>query len=205
MASSHTVSQGECMRTIARRHGFSDAMAIWNHPNNEGLRNRRKSPHVLAPGDVVYIPDAKKKVVECATGKSHKFRVRLAKRDVHVVFVDADGQPLANSPYVLRVGNIERKGQTGADGAIHEKGFHPREERAELELTELGITRTLLIGHLNPHHEESGWRQRLANLGYEANESGLADFARDHDFPEDTEAEALRNALHEHSHSPSPR
>ncbi len=171
------------MHTIARRHGFSDAMVIWNHPNNKDLRSRRKSPHVLAPGDVVYIPDLKKKVAECATGKSHKFRLRFAKRDVHVVFVDADGEPIANSPYVLRVGDDERQGQTGADGAVHEKGFHPGETRAELELTDLGIQRTLLIGHLDPHHDESGWRQRLANLGYDGNEDGLAEFARDQESP----------------------
>ncbi|MFL5350206.1 MAG: hypothetical protein ACJ8AT_35980 [Hyalangium sp.] len=201
MANSHIVTQGECMQTIARRHGFADAMAIWNHPSNQELRNRRKSPNVLAPGDVVHIPDLKKKVAECATGKNHKFRLRFATRDVHVVFKDADGEPIANSPYVLRVGDDERQGQTGADGAVREKGFHPGETRAEIELTDLGIKRTLLIGHLDPHHDESGWRQRLANLGYDSNEEGLAEFARDQELPEGTDAEKIRDALYEQSKS----
>lgn len=201
MANSHIVSQGECMQTIARRHGFADAMAIWNHPKNQQLRERRKSPNVLAPGDVVYIPDLKQKVAQCATGANHKFRLKFATRGVHVVFKDADGEPIANSPYVLRVGDDERQGQTGADGAVNEEGFHPGETRAELELTDLGIKRTLLIGHLDPHHDETGWRQRLANLGYDSNEEGLAEFARDQEFQEGTDAEKIRDALYEQSKS----
>ena len=201
MANSHIVSQGECMATIARRHGFADLMAIWNHPKNQGLRDRRKSPNVLFPGDVVYIPDLKTKAAQCSTGRNHKFRLKFATRGVHVVFVDADGEPIAHSPYVLRVGDDERQGQTGADGAVNEKGFHPGETQAELELTDLGIKRMLLIGHLDPHHEESGWRQRLANLGYDPNEDGLADFARDQELPEGTDAEKIRDALYEQSKS----
>jgi hypothetical protein len=201
MANTHIVSQGECMNTIARQHGFPDASAIWNHPGNEELRRLRKSPHVLAPGDAVHIPERKVKTVECAAGASHKFKAKLPRRDVHVVFVDADGQPVAGSAYVLRVGGDERHGQTGADGAVHEKGFPPNIHEAVLELTDLGIVRTLLIGHLDPHHDDSGWRQRLTNLGYEGDESGLMEFARDRGLPEDAQAEQIRDSLQEHSKS----
>lgn len=201
MPSSHVVAQGECMETIAHRYGFSDAQSIWDHPQNADLRGKRASRHVLAPGDVVFIPDRAKKLVNCAVEQTNKFKVQLPKRDVHVVLIDADGKPISGSPYKLRVGGIEREGKTGSDGAICEKGFPPNVDRGDLELPELGIRRTLQIGHLDPHHSDSGWRQRLANLGYEPDEGGLSQFARDQGLPDGTEAAAMRDALQKHSKS----
>jgi hypothetical protein len=201
MSKSHVVAQGECMQTIARRHGFSDVKSIWEHPENEELRSRRTSRHVLAPGDVVFIPDPKKKVADCPAERTNRFRVKLPTRDVHVVLIDAAGQPVAGSPYVLHLGGEVRAGKTGGDGAVHEKGFPPDLDRAELELPELGIKRTLSVGHLDPHQSESGWRQRLANLGYASDESGLSHFAQDQGLPEGTSVEALRDELQKHSKS----
>jgi N-acetylmuramoyl-L-alanine amidase len=201
MAIFHILAQGECLQTIARRYGFFQAATIWDHPENADLRKARTSMHVLAPGDVIHVPDPEKRVVDCATGKSHVFRVHLPKRGVHVILIDADGQAIAGSPYVLKVGSVERKGRTGSDGAIDEKGFRPDVDRGELELTDLGITRTLLIGHLDPHHGDSGSRQRLANLGYGDDEEGLAEFASDQGLPEGMTREAMRDAVRQESKS----
>ena len=187
------------MQSIAARHGFADGDFIWNHPNNDELRKRRASPNVLAPGDVVFIPDRTMKVVQCATGMSQRFVVRLPKRAVHVVLRDGAGAAIANSPYVLRAGDVERKGRSDSDGVVHEAGLRPSIDRATLELTELGITRVLLIGHLDPHDQETGWRQRLANLGYDDDKDGLAQFRRDQALPEDADEATVQNALYRQS------
>lgn len=201
MGTWHKVVQGECMQSIAARYGFSTADMIWLDSKNDDLRKRRSSKYVLAPGDMVYIPAPRKKVMPCATGKAHRFKVRLPRRNVHVVLTDGSGQPIANSSYLLQVGSERRSGKTDSNGAVHEKGFPPHIDRGELRLPELGIKRTLLIGHLDPHHEDSGWRQRLINLGYRGDEDGLAQFASDQQLARDTDAETIRNALHKCSRS----
>jgi hypothetical protein len=118
---------------------------------------------------------------------------------VNVVLRDGAGAPIANSPYVLRAGDTVRKGRSDAGGVVHEAGLRPSIDRATLELTELGNTRELLIGHLNPHDHESGWRQRLANLGYDDDEDGLAEFRRDQKLPEDAAEATVQNALYQQS------
>ena len=49
----HTVQQGESVESIAHAAGhFWDT--VWQHPDNAALRQLRRSPHVLLPGDVVF-------------------------------------------------------------------------------------------------------------------------------------------------------
>src|SRR5208283_1277281 len=107
------------------RYGFADANLIWSHPDNEALRNRRRSMHVLAPGDIVAIPDPRKKSVQRETDKVHQFTVRLPTRGVHLILVDANHQPITDSPYVLHVGSETRSGRTGGSGEIVQAGFDP--------------------------------------------------------------------------------
>ena len=59
MAVTHVVAQGEYLSLIAARFGFRDPRVIWNHPDNAALRERRKNPNVLFPGDVLTIPERK--------------------------------------------------------------------------------------------------------------------------------------------------
>lgn len=191
----HTVAQGECIRTIANRHGFADPEVIWRHDDNAELRKRRPSANVLAPGDQVAIPDREEKVVDCAAGRVHRFVVRRPTRDLRVVFIDALGAAVAGTPYVLVLGDEERRGTTGSDGAVDEKNLGLDVDVATLHLTDLGIRRVLRVGHLDPHHEDTGWRQRLENLGYPGDEEGLAAFAGDQALPEDADADAVREKL----------
>ena len=53
----HNVKQGEHLSLIAVMYGFADHQPIWNDPANAALRQRRKHPHILMPGDIVEIPD----------------------------------------------------------------------------------------------------------------------------------------------------
>ena len=53
----HTVQQGEHLPALAERYGFQTIDPIWNDPANAELKQLRKNPMVLMPGDEVTIPD----------------------------------------------------------------------------------------------------------------------------------------------------
>ena len=48
----HKVKQGECVSSIAAEHGVP-AKKVWNAADNEALREQRRTPDVLLPGDTV--------------------------------------------------------------------------------------------------------------------------------------------------------
>jgi len=49
----HTVAQGEHLSGIAAKYGFQKVATIWEHPDNAGLKSKRKNPHILLPGDKI--------------------------------------------------------------------------------------------------------------------------------------------------------
>jgi len=68
-----TVKQGDCISSIAQKHGlFWDK--VWNHPKNAKLQETRKDPNVLSPGDVVFVPDKEEKEESGATEQRHRFK-----------------------------------------------------------------------------------------------------------------------------------
>jgi hypothetical protein len=54
MTITYVVQAGDWLAKIAREHGTT-VLAIWNHPENAGHRDRRASPDILYPGDVLRI------------------------------------------------------------------------------------------------------------------------------------------------------
>ncbi|MCS6862369.1 MAG: LysM peptidoglycan-binding domain-containing protein, partial [Abditibacteriales bacterium] len=52
----HTVQPGECLATIAARYNFTNYRTIYEHPRNAQLRQNRKNPNMLVPGDRVFVP-----------------------------------------------------------------------------------------------------------------------------------------------------
>ena len=70
-----TVAAGDCISSIAIAHGF-DWDTVWNHPKNAELKNRRRDPNVLRPGDVVFVPERELRHEQGATQKRHIFRMK---------------------------------------------------------------------------------------------------------------------------------
>ena len=56
MPTQHTVVQGEDIGSLAADLGYH-MNTIWDDPANKSLRELRKTPFVLDPGDVVTLPD----------------------------------------------------------------------------------------------------------------------------------------------------
>ena len=53
----HKVAQGDCIESIAAKHGL-EPDTIWEHANNASLREKRNgNSFALFPGDVLFVPD----------------------------------------------------------------------------------------------------------------------------------------------------
>ncbi len=161
------VEQGESIDSIAVACGHLPD-TIWEAPQNEELRKTRDSPHVLLPGDRLFLPPINPKKVTISTGQRHEFVVkrRAAKLNLRI---EEWGQPRANEPYVLRVGNLQLQGTTTDDGWVN-ASIPTDAEKAELTVGrgERALTLLVALRHLDPADEISGAQGRLANLGYGA-------------------------------------
>jgi N-acetylmuramoyl-L-alanine amidase len=169
---SHIVRQGECLSTIARDHGFADWHTIYNHADNADLRKKRPNPHVLHPGDEVFIPDKQPKKVSCATGAKHVFVLKQPKRTVRLHLHDENRQPLASTPFELSFGDEKVKGTTDGEGKLEAK-VPINASTADLKVGNYHWP--LQIGDLNPIDDTpdegvSGIQARLRNLGYNIGE-----------------------------------
>ncbi|MFH1075402.1 MAG: hypothetical protein V1753_00935 [Pseudomonadota bacterium] len=51
----YIVKQGDCIESIAFKHGLFWE-TVWNHPNNQQLKQERKNPNILLAGDKVFVP-----------------------------------------------------------------------------------------------------------------------------------------------------
>lgn len=167
----HTVQPGDCIASIAHAYGFADAAAIFDHPDNADLKQKRKDMHVLHPGDRVAVPERADKQRDCATGKQHKFKVKLPRVKLHLVLVGHDGQAMSGKQYKLVVGGRTIPGTTTGDGAVEaEIPADATDGTLFLKLRDDdetdGFPFPLQIGHLDPIEEISGVQARLENSGF---------------------------------------
>lgn len=169
MSKTHVVRQGESLGSIARQYGFS-AKALYEHPANRALREKRPSADVLFPGDEVTIPDRKSKTIKVATGSTTEIKLANRSDRLKLKLVDRNGKPLANREYRLTLGKETRVGKTNGDGLLEaELGAGQSDVQLEME----GVSRRIRVGHLNPMSQTpdngiSGVQARLRNLGYDA-------------------------------------
>jgi N-acetylmuramoyl-L-alanine amidase len=161
----HRIVQGECAVTLGAKYGF-DWHTIWDHPQNEKLRTKRRNPHVLMPGDTVYIPEVQGKTLGRPSDARHYFCLKSGKELLRVRLLDELGRPRAGLNYEMEVEGAWRKGVTSAQGEIRE-WLRPGVAEAKFYLGDEGEELPVRIGHLDPADELSGAQARLANLGYE--------------------------------------
>ncbi|WP_165373822.1 MULTISPECIES: peptidoglycan-binding protein [Sorangium] len=171
MPISHRVEEGEGTTSISEKYGFFDR-TVWSHPDNAGLRARRRDMNALLPGDELVIPDKRIKEVSCATGASHRFKRKGIPAKYRVRLVSC-GKPLADLPYELVIdGGLKITGRSDAQGVV--KSYVPagarrgvlRVDRSPRPLLVIGIS----FGRVGPIEEVSGVQNRLNNLGYDCGE-----------------------------------
>jgi len=180
MSKTHVVKEGEHLSGIAAQHGFGDFHTLLDHPQNAELKARR-DPHVLFPGDQVFIPDRAEKVEPGATTSTHTFAVTLSLLFLRLRLRDLDNKPIANASYELRVESPDAPDAqtTDGDGIIVPSPLGRLVKNGELKVThtlppadakepprEETLKFDLKIGALNPETMLSGQQARLNNLGY---------------------------------------
>lgn len=186
----YIVQDGDCISSIADRFGFFPG-TIWRHPENAGLREVRGNPDVLAPGDVLHVPEVRTKQADCATDLRHRFRRRGVPARLRLRVV-VDDEVVADEPYELTIdGGAAVRGRTDADGRI-DVPIPPQARAASLTVGEGddALEFRLRLGHLDPVDSERGLRSRLENCGYPGDLAGaLRRFQHDHQLPETGEAD----------------
>ena len=183
-AKRHTVKQGEHLSHIAALYGFSDYKAIWDYGENAELRKTRKDPHILAAGDVVAIPDPRKKTVTKQAGAAYRFKLATVVLQLQIKLRDRWDHAIGDAPCWFRIDDTDDQGNPKPPVAVYKltekDGLfkHPVTRTAvegELEVQAgAGPEATarqkekfdLVVGGLDPVSTDSGLRARLNNLGY---------------------------------------
>jgi len=163
MPTKHVVKQGECISRIAFEYGLFPE-TVWNHPDNSQLKELRKNPYVLMPGDIVVIPDKRLKEVSKPTGQRHRFRRKGVPEKLVMKFTRGD-ELRANEKYVLEIDGKRTEGSTGGGGVV-ELDILPNAKIGKITFVEDGDEYELGLGHLDPVTELSGVQGRLRNLGF---------------------------------------
>jgi hypothetical protein len=169
----YEVESGDSMPSIAKQTGFFWE-TLWNHDKNADLKEKRKNPNVLLAGDQVFIPELEPKTFSKAADAQHKFRRKGVPVKLVLKLLKSDGEPRANEAYVLTVNNKDLKGNTDGDGVL--KQYIPNDAREGiLKLDDGKECFPVRIGALDPVDTVTGLQQRLANLGYDCEETGQLD------------------------------
>jgi hypothetical protein len=162
---SYVVRQGECIESIAYEHGLF-WQTVWDHPGNKELRRVRGNPNALLPGDRVEIPAKRERKFEADTGAHHRLRRRGVPSRLRMQLRSL-GEPRADLAYAVIVDGVRHEGATDSDGWL-EITISPAAKEAKLEIPDDGETYPIRLRHLDPIEEPSGFKARLANLGYAA-------------------------------------
>jgi len=168
MPNEHEVRQGECISSIADKYGFFPD-AIWNDSANAELKEKRKDPNVLYPGDVVVIPDKRLKEETGATETRHRFRKKNTPAVLRIQLLDADDNPRAGVNYTLDIDGDLISGTTDGEGKLEHS--IPSGARTGNLIPENEDAIPLELGALDPIDTIAGVKERLLNLGYDCGES----------------------------------
>lgn len=200
----YTIKQGESVESIAHAAGFF-WKTVWDAPENAELRRLRKSPHVVHPGDIVFVPAPEARSESLRTGCRHVIRRVGVPSKLTIRFL-VNGQPRANAAYTFVIDGQKRTGTTDGDGWLREsvdpvarraevrfaimRPSHTTDSASELDDVDDEDPRRLVmvaskvlledifvfdLRHLDPSSELSGIRGRLRLLGYTVELEGELD------------------------------
>ena len=163
---SYVAKQGECIHSIAAKTGHL-WQTLWDHPQNQALREAGRHPGVLLPGDRVFVPELKLKTLNLEAGQRHRIVIHGQTVLLRLRLCDADGEPIAKAKYRLEVADQDLPVTTDDEGYL-EALVPILAEEAQLLDPLTGENFRLHIGHMDPTGSAGAVRKRLANLGYDA-------------------------------------
>jgi N-acetylmuramoyl-L-alanine amidase len=174
MAGYYTVKQGDHMSGIAQAFGFL-WQTIWNDPSNADLKRQRPNPHILFPGDQVFIPDKETEAFDRPTDNRHTFILKLPSLNLCIRLDRAYYKPIAGASCNLHVQLDSTDQQSDDSGSLERKILADEQqatlivnETADVQGSERKIVTTIPvnIGYLDPIDTLPGQVKRLSNLGY---------------------------------------
>lgn len=167
-SSPHAATGEEDLPKIACSEGFQDWRTIFDHPDNEALREERPNPNQLAKGDSIAIPTKDAEPVSARTGELHSFKLLSEPIERLVLRIDSE----VGFRYKLEVGGQIFRGTRAAGASIDH--IVPREPAsAILSLVHDGdpeedeFVFELKLGALEPVVTNRGVQARLTNLGFD--------------------------------------
>ncbi|MCC7374379.1 MAG: peptidoglycan-binding protein [Verrucomicrobiales bacterium] len=155
------------MSSIASTHGFS-WQTLWEAPGNADLRQLRKDPHILYPGDIVQIPKKELGSAVGATQARHRFRRNWVPEFLHIRLLEPDGSPKTGWHYCMMVDAvILKEGFTPETGEVR-LPIPPNAGSGKIHLNKGETTEeyAFSLGTLDPIETISGIRARLNHLGF---------------------------------------
>lgn len=160
----YIIGRGEDLQSIAARLGF-DPNEVWNADDNRELRELRNSPQVLAPGDVLYVPDVEQEELMVTAKTTNEYTADIDYLNVGLKLGVGDGEARADEPYEIYGLSETLTGSADGDGCINvEVPAHVRQLYVYFPEQETGAR--VRLGDLDPASDEEGIRTRLFNLGY---------------------------------------
>jgi hypothetical protein len=160
----YVIRQGDYLAKLASKFGF-DADAVWTDDKNTALKELRKDPNILFPGDVLYIPDATNDVAtptSLKTGTSNDFTSSPPTVPITHKFLNPC---FASQPYIVHE-LPDLTGLTTDGGGTATFSVPVTLETITLVFTATGQTFVYDIGALDPIQTASGVFQRLQSLGF---------------------------------------
>jgi hypothetical protein len=165
----YIVRQGDYLAKLSFVHGF-DADDVWNDPKNEDLKKLRTDPNILAPGDILFIPEKEgEEGLPIAKGTENSYAATVPKVEVKLTFQDSEAKPMAGAPCQIRGlgdgGADMIPTETDGDGTLTLK-VPVTVREVEVHFPRQNTTHHVRVGDMDPANEASGIQKRLQNLGF---------------------------------------
>ena len=162
------IRQGDYLARLAHRYSFN-AQEVWDLPENEPLRERRASPDILYPGDILHIPVVVAKPSNVQAGSQQQY-VANVPNIVVTLELHEDNQPLPHEPCEvagLPGENPDELPQyvTDARGTL-ELSIPVTVAELEVYVPAQHTVYRVRVGGMDPIDEVMGVVKRLRNIGY---------------------------------------
>jgi N-acetylmuramoyl-L-alanine amidase len=159
----HVIQPGEHLLGLCARLG-ADPDEVWNASENSELRELRSDYNVLAPGDVVFLPEPSEEPLALDLHRTNRYQARVPTMPLALRLREGS-EAIANEPFRIDCTEPPIEGTTGGDGSVDVE-LPATTAEATLILTGRNERLRLMVGHLDPTERTAGVRARLQNLGY---------------------------------------
>jgi hypothetical protein len=169
-AGKQKVQQGDRLPTIALNQSFYHWQTVWDFAGNSDLKDLRRDPYILLPGDQVSIPSKIQRVAEVSGGQA-EYVLQSASEILRVRFTEADFGGDRQARFVAKPDQgPETSGVLAGDGTM-QIDILPGVAKVDVDVfidddDQPQGRYELAVGHLDPVEEISGLQARLGNLGY---------------------------------------